>query len=201
VSLIFGAATNAATGNFTLSAQATSGSLSHSASLSLTVQKGIISTLPRTGYATTDAIAALDDPPGEPHHRHIAYDSANKHLFIANRAMNRVEVLSSMDRSRVAEISVPGASSADISADGKTIWIGTTTEQIIAIDSGTLQIQTRYSLPPLQPLPGVTFDRPEEVVALSSGKLLVRLRQASASEALLALWDPVHPPYSKAALA
>jgi IPT/TIG domain len=42
----------------------------------------------------------------------------------------------------------------------------------------------------LQPLPNVTFDRPEEVLALSSGKLLVRLRQAAATEALLALWDP-----------
>jgi hypothetical protein len=190
VSLLFGAAANAATGNFTLSAQATSGNLSHSAGFSLTVQNGIISALPRTTYAATDAIAAMDDPPGEPHHRHIAYDSANKHLFIANRAMNRVEVLSSMDGTRVAEISVPGASSADISADGATVWIGTTTEEIAAIDTATLQVRARYSLLPLQPLPNVTFDRPEEVLALSSGKLLVRLRQASASEALLALWDP-----------
>jgi hypothetical protein len=34
------------------------------------------------------------------------------------------------------------------------------------------------------------FNRPVQILSLSSGKALVRLRQASASEALLALWDP-----------
>jgi hypothetical protein len=127
-SLLFGATPVAATGNFSLSAQGASGSLSHTASLSLAVQSGVISALPRTSYAATSALASMDDPPGEPHHLHMAYDAANKHLFVANRAMNCVEVFSSVDGSRVARISIPGASSADLSADGKTVWIGTTTE-------------------------------------------------------------------------
>ena len=40
------------------------------------------------------------------------------------------------------------------------------------------------------PIPNVTFDRPTEVLSLSSGKALFRLRQPVSQEALLALWDP-----------
>ena len=188
--LLFGAAASTPAGSFTISAQAASGSLSHTASLGLSVQTSIASALPRTSYHRTDSVAGLDDPPGEPHHRHVAYDAANKHVFIANRAMNRVEALSSSDGSSIGAIGVSGASSADISADGKTIWVGTVTNQIAAIDASTLQVRSFYAIPALQPLPNIVFDRPEEALALSSGKLLIRVRQAAGTQALLALWDP-----------
>jgi len=189
-SIIFGAAANAATGNFMVSAQGTSGALSHSANLSLTVQQSILSVLPRTSFIRTDSTAALDAPPDEPHHRHLAYDFANKHVFVANGAMNRVEVLSSMGFSHVAQIGVPAASSADLSADGATVWVGTLLEQAAAIDTSSLQVKARYTIQGLVPLPNTPFDRPEELLALSNGKLMMRLRQSGAAEALLALWDP-----------
>jgi hypothetical protein len=190
VPVVFGAAVNAATGNFTISAQGSSGVLSHSNSLALAIQGGVISALPRTAYVRTDSTSAADDPFGEPHHRHIAYDAANKHVFVANRVMNRVEVFSGTSQTRAAQISVPGASSADLSADGSTVWIGTSLEQIVAIDTAALQIKNRYSLAGLTLLPGTIFDRPVEVLSLSNGKALVRLRQAVSSQALLGLWDP-----------
>ena len=84
-SVVFGASTNAATGNFMASVQGTSGTLSHSASLSVAIQSAVNPALPRTAYARTDSASAADDPLGEPHHRHIAYDPANKRVFIANR--------------------------------------------------------------------------------------------------------------------
>jgi hypothetical protein len=188
--VIFGAAANAATGTFMVSAQGSSGALSHSQNLNLIVQSAAGSALPRTTYARTDATSAADNPFGEPHHRHIAYDPANKHVFVANRAMNRVDVFSSVDQSRVAEISVPGASSADLSADGTTIWVGTSLEQVVAVNVTSLQVTTRHLLAGLNPIPGAIFDRPEEVLSLSSGNCLVRLRQPVSSEALLAFWDP-----------
>jgi hypothetical protein len=174
-----------------ISVQGTSGALSHSASLAVAIQRGVNPALPRTAYARTDAASSADDPFGEPHHRHIAYDLANKHVFIANRAMNRVEVVSTAGQTRVAQVSVPGATSADISADGATVWIGTALEQIVAIDTSSLRIRNRYALAGLTPLPGTIFSRPVEVLALSNGKATVRLRQPVSSEALLALWDPV----------
>jgi len=190
-SLIFGASVNASTGTFTVTATASSGSLSHSATLALTINPGISSTLPRTTYARTDAQPAFDNPPGEPSHRHIAYDPANKHIFVANRAMNRVEVFSSTDQTRVAQISVSSASSADLSADGTNVWIGTTTEEAVAIATASLQVRSRYPIPPLSPAAGPAFARPEELLATSSGKLMMRLRQSAAAQSVLALWDPV----------
>jgi len=188
--VIFGASANAAAGNFTLSVQGTSGTLSHADPLSVTIQSAVNPSLPRTAYVRTDSVSALDDPFGEPHHRHIAYDSANKNVFIANRAMNRVEVFSTTNQARVAQISVPSASSADLSADGATVWIGTAIEQIFAIDTSTLKIKNRYPLTGLTPLPGSIFSRPVEVLSLSNGKAVVRLRQPVSSQGLLALWDP-----------
>jgi hypothetical protein len=190
VPVLFGAATTAATGTFTVSAQGSSGNLSHSSSVGLSIQSGVVSALPRTAFVRTDATSAADDPFGEPHHRHIAYDAANKHVFAANRAMNRVEVFSSTSQTRTAQISVPGASSADLSADGSTVWVGTALEQIAAIDTASLQIKNRYLVAGLTPLPTTIFDRPVEVLSLSNGKCMVRLRQPVSSEALLALWDP-----------
>ena len=188
--VVFGAAANAAPGNFMLSVQGTSGALSHADPLSVTIQSAVNSSLPRTAYARTDSVSASDDPFGEPHHRHIVYDSANKHVFIANSALNRVEVFSTIGQTRVAQISVPGASSVDLSLDGATVWIGTAIEQICAIDASSLKIKNRYTLTGLTPLPGTTFSRPVEVLSLSNSKAMVRLRQPVSSEALLALWDP-----------
>src|SRR6266849_5564463 len=96
VPILIGATANAATGNFTVSAQGTSEGLSHGTNLTVTIQSAVGAALPRTAYAKTDSTSAADDPFGEPRHRHMAYDPANKHLFVANRAMNRVEVFSTL---------------------------------------------------------------------------------------------------------
>jgi len=189
-SVVLGASANAAVGNFAISVLGTSGSLSHSASLAVAIQSAVNPALPRTAYARTNSTTAADDPFGEPHRRHITYDPANKHVFIANRAMNRVDVFSTVGQSSIAQISVPGATSADLSADGTTVWIGTALEQIVAIDTSSLQTRKRYSLTGLAPLPGPIFSRPVEVLSLSNGKSMVRLRQPVSSRALLALWDP-----------
>lgn len=189
-SVLFSAAPNAGTGNFTITATGASGALSHPANLGIAVQSGVAANLPRTTFARTDSIPPLDDPSGEPHHRHIAYDQTHQLVFVANRAMNRVEIFSSTTLARVAQVSIPGASSADLSADGSTVLVGTVTEQVVAIDTSSLQIKGRYEITGMQPLPNTLFDRPEELLALSSGKLMMRLRQSQTGEALLALWNP-----------
>jgi len=189
--VVLGASPNAPAGSFTVTAQAISGSLSHSVTLALTVQVSAAALLPRTTYVRTDAVATLDDPPGEPLHRRIAYDTANKRIFVANRAMNRVDVFSTVDQTRVAQIAVPAASSADLSADGATVWVGTLTEQAVTIDTASLKLRSRYSIQALSPIPNTVFDRPEELLPMSSGRIMMRLRQSSAAQSLLAIWDPL----------
>ncbi len=190
VPVLFGATSNAGTGSFTITAQGTSGALSHSATFALTIQSSSVAALPRTTYARTDSTPAMDDPPGEARHRRIAYDPANKHVFVANRAMNRIDVFSATDQTRVVRISVPGASSADLSPDGATLWVGTVTQQVVAIDTASLQVKSRYAIQPVSPVPNESYDRPEELLALSNGNCLVRLRESSGPDALLALWNP-----------
>jgi len=96
-SVIVGAGATASTGSFTLSAQAVSGALSHSASLTLAIQPSTIAALPRTNFVRTDSTPMADTPSGQAHHRYIVYDVAHKYVFIANAAMNRLEVVSAGD--------------------------------------------------------------------------------------------------------
>lgn len=188
-SVLFSAAATAATGTFTTMATGVSGSLSHPASLGIIIQTGVAANLPRTTFARTDSTPALDDPVGEPRHRHIALDPAHQLVFVANRAMNRVEIFSSTTAARVGQASVPGASSADLSADGSMVLVGTVTEHIAAIDTSSLQVRSRYDIAGLQPLPNTLFDRPEELLTLTGGNTMVRLRQSQSRESLLALWN------------
>ncbi len=189
--VIFGVAASATTGNIAISAQGTSGALSHAAPpLTLDILAAVGPAVARTTYARTDATAALDNPAGEFHHRHIVYDSAHQQVFVANRAMNRVEVFSSTSQTRTAQIAVPGVSSVDISADGPTVWAGSVTERVFAIDTTALRVKASYTVPPLTPIPNTVFDLPEEVMALAGGNFLLRMRQSGAPEALLAFWSP-----------
>src|SRR5271165_6570071 len=56
ISVIFGAAPSAATGQFSVDAQGTNGSLSHSATLALTIQAGAPQNPSRSGYVRNDSV-------------------------------------------------------------------------------------------------------------------------------------------------
>ena len=172
----FGADAAASTGSFTLSAQAVSGALSDSASLTLAIQASSAAAFPRANFVRTDSTPLADNPLGEVHHRHIAYDPAHKYVFIANAAMNRLKVISAVDQSRVGRVAIPGVTSADLSADGTTIFAGTGLNGIVAVDTTALQVKARYQQAGLSPIPATVFDRPVEVLSVSTGKCFVRLR-------------------------
>jgi hypothetical protein len=190
ISVLFGASSDAAPGQSNVTAQGSSGSLSHSQALSLSVQAAAQTNLPRSTFVATDSVTSLDSPPGEARRRHMVFDAVNQRVYVANSGMNRVDVLAAGNPAPETTIDVPGASSVDLSADGATLWIATTPQQILAVDTSTLHVKGGYPVAGLTPIPNIVFDRPTEALALSSGKLLVRLRQSAASQALLALWDP-----------
>jgi len=75
----------------------------------------------------------------------MVYDAANRHLIVANRARNRVEIFSTLDGSRVGSVDVAGASSADLSPDRRTVWVEQPTEQIAAIDTSGATLTIRGS--------------------------------------------------------
>lgn len=190
--IVFGADGSAATGSVNVAVQGTSGTLSHSANLNLTVQAGAPPpALPRTTFARTDSVPALDDPPGEPRRRRTVYDTARKHLFVANPGMNRVDVFSTADGSRAGQAAIPAATSVDITADGSAVWVGTADEQIVTLDPAQLAVTARFRVSGLTPLPNTVFNRPVEAIAMAGGKGIVRLRRPDGPTSLLALWDPV----------
>ncbi len=190
IPVLFGAAPGASVGQFSVTAQGASGALSHTQEFTLAIQTVASANLPRTSYVENDSVASFDSPPGEPHRRHIVFDSSNQRFYAANNALNRVEIFPASNPSLQTAIDAPGASSVDLSADGSTLWVGTSMEEILAVDTSALHVKARYPVSGLTPIPGVVFIRPTEVLALASGKLLVRLRQSGASESLLALWAP-----------
>ena len=193
--VVFGATSGVAPGAFDVQVQGASANLSHSASLQLAVEASgpPPPALPRTTYARTDSVPASDDPPGEPRRRRIVYDAVRKKVFVANRAMNRIEVFSSTDQSRVGQVAIPAPTSVDLSADGATLWVGSEVEQIAAVDPAALTVTARFPVDGVLiriPNAPLLFSIPVEVAALANGKLLVRLRRRDAAISILALWDP-----------
>jgi hypothetical protein len=81
VSVLFGATAAASTGQFNLTAQGTSGSLSHSQNFTLSIQSTGPSNLPRSAYVENDSVATADTPQGQPHRRHVVFDSANQRFY------------------------------------------------------------------------------------------------------------------------
>ena len=69
VSLLLSASSMAVAGSVNLTLTGTSGNLARVAPLSLTIQMGTASLLPRNNFVRTDSIAVSDNPPSEPHRR------------------------------------------------------------------------------------------------------------------------------------
>jgi len=189
-SVLFGVTSAATPGAYTITAQAASGPLSHSTTLTLTVQAAAPPpVLARMDYVRSDSLPASDEPPGEPRRRRMVYDSARKRLYVANPAMNRLEAISTANGSLAGRIPVPGITSVDLSADGATLWAGAMTEQITALDAATFRVIARAPVAGIAGPSGTVYNLPVEVAALSGGKALVRLRRADAPFFLPALWD------------
>jgi len=107
ISVLFGAAASASIGQFNLMAQGTSGSLASAESFSLAIQPAAITNLPGSTFVENDSVPAVGTPPGSPPRRQIVFDAANQRFYVANLAMNRVEVYSSVTQTLQTSIVAP----------------------------------------------------------------------------------------------
>lgn len=172
--VVFGATGATPSGSYTITAQAASGSISHSTNLTLTVEAGSPPpVLPRMDYLRTDSQPGSDEPAGEPRRRRrMIYDAQRKRLYVANPAMNRVEALSTTDGSLAGQAALPGVTSVDLSADGAALWAGSMTEQITAVDAATLAVIARYPVAGIAGPLNTVYNLPVEAAALTGGKVL-----------------------------
>ncbi|HVN81073.1 MAG TPA: IPT/TIG domain-containing protein, partial [Terriglobia bacterium] len=72
-----------------------------------------------------------------PDYKLIAFDSLHQQVFTGWTVLDRIDVLSAADYHLIRSISVPAPSSLDISPDGNTLAVGTSSAHILFFDTGT----------------------------------------------------------------
>lgn len=167
-------ADNMASGTYSIQITGTSGKLTHSVVLDLTIQ--LSKPLPsRADFVRTD-----DTPAG------AVYDAAHKVVYVTEPVLNKVDLISSETYQLLKSISIPAPAGIDITPDGTTVYVGTDTQAIYAIDTATQTVLQQYIVP-VQTFPGNTLTEinvPIRPVTLSNGLLLFILNNQ------LVTWNP-----------
>ncbi len=142
VTLSAGNSVTAATLNVTLTG--TSGTLSHTAPLSLTTF------LPPTSNTSPFRMLYIRTDASTPYFASwnsywIDFNPTTSRFFVTDPFGNHVFVIDSTTESLVATIMVPGALSIDDSADHKTLYVATEVGDIYTIDPVAMKVTTRYT--------------------------------------------------------
>lgn len=138
--ITFSAAANAATSNPTVAFAGNSGSLSHTAHLSLTVE-GNNGPPVRTRYVRTDATTIYCLWLNQ--HWEV-YDPPTSRFFVTDPFSNHVFVLDDATESEIASISVPGAYGIDEAPDHSALYVGTLIGDVYVIDPVAMTVTQRY---------------------------------------------------------
>ncbi len=139
------ATTSAATGQLNLGITASSGSLTHSNPLPLSVTPLVITASAplRTEYVRTDAQWELGYLNFAPQHW-ILYHSPTKRFFVSNTNSSRVEVFDAATESKIADIQVPNPWAGDETPDHSTIYMATKIGDIYQIDPVSMTVTRRF---------------------------------------------------------
>jgi IPT/TIG domain-containing protein len=119
------------------------GSLTHAATLAVTVTAGIgnkpLNT--RTTYVRTDAVTEY----GYSLNTHwVVYQSATSRFFVTDPFSNQIFVMDAVSQKKIATISVPGAWGMDDTSDHSTLYVGTLMGDVYTIDPVKMQVKHRY---------------------------------------------------------
>ncbi len=119
----------------------TEATLSHSASLSITVVAEVSGSHPngRTQYLHTEETTA-----GYSSSRPITYDHAHRRFYAANTYLNSIDIFDAIQEIKTGSISVPLPNSVDLSPIDDSLYVANLLGDIYHIDTNTLQIIKRY---------------------------------------------------------
>lgn len=168
-SVTVSASTTLEASSYTLTLQATSGSLSHSAMAAVNVTANI----PPPSRAD---FVRTDDTPFA-----AAYDIARKLVYISNPTAGTVDVISSTTYQLIRTLAIPSPAGLDMSLDGSTVYVGTTTQVLYAIDATTQNIEQRYFAPPGQ--------QPVSLKVAANGLLLMLTTANTSGAYQIASWN------------
>ena len=101
---------------------------------------------------------------------HGFYDQSRQLLFVANNALNEIDVLSGTDLSVRARVPAPQPWGMDQMADRNTLVIGTTAQQILTLNENTLAVTSHPIPQSVATIVGLFY---RSVVALANGKVLI----------------------------
>ena len=168
--VVIQAITGAVVGQVNLSVTATSGSLTHTSPVSLSVTPIVITANPplRMEYVRTDAQWELGYLNFAPQHW-ILYHAPTKRFFISNTNSSRIEVFSAATESKIADIPVPNPWAGDESPDHSTIYMATKIGDLYQIDPVTMTVTKRI----LSSQIGPTGFAANVVRVLADGKLAI----------------------------
>jgi hypothetical protein len=104
-----------------------------------------------------------DDTPSS-----IVYDPVHNLVFACDPHLSRVDVVSPASRQIVKSIPLPGAQELSLSVDSSRLYVGGWTQQLSWIDTTSLSVVGRYTLPVINNY----FTQAPALAALSNGKIL-----------------------------
>jgi hypothetical protein len=131
---------SASTNNLTVTG--VSGSLSHGATLGLTVNAKVFATsLSRTRYVRTNMVTEY---PFWLNSSWVVFDSYTKRFFLSDPTGNQIVVMDATKETKIASIPVPGAFGIDETPDGSVLYAGTQVGDVYAIDPVGMKVTHRY---------------------------------------------------------
>jgi hypothetical protein len=155
---------NAAWASATVSFTGTSGSLSHSADLSLTIASTFGSPPARTRYVRTDATTEYGFWPNQ---NWIIYNPITSRFFVTDPTGNHVMVMDAASETEIGTISVPGAYGIDDSPDHTALYVSTLIGDVYKVDPISMTVTHRYMSSQIGP----NGYSPFEALVLADGQL------------------------------
>ena len=118
------------------------------------------------------------------------YDSAHSLVYASNPQWNRVDVISPSTHQIVNSVSAPSPTGMDMSSDGKRLLVTSNLQQIVSIDTTSLQVVQRTNVPAQ---PNNISSIPELIANMSNGTSLVGMTNNSSPPSYtLEQWEPAH---------
>jgi hypothetical protein len=158
--------------------------MQESAQLTLNVTPPV-GTLPaiRTDFLRTDGTPAA-----------AVYDSVHNVIYSSNPQWNRVDIISATTHQIVGSVPAPSPTGMDMSPDGSQLIVGSNVQQIVSIDTASLQVVKRASVPKQT---GNISSIPALIANTSNGTSLVGMTLNSSPPAYyLEQWNPANDSFT-----
>ena len=118
------------------------------------------------------------------------YDPVHSIFYASNTQWSRVDVISSTSHQILKSIPVPNPTGMDMSLDGKHLIVTSNVQQIVSVDTSSLQVVQRYNVTPITE-GGASHAIPDLIANTSNGTALLGMTNFSDPPSYyLERWNP-----------